>query len=70
MFYQRCFNPHARVGRDGVLRSDSITLYGFNPHARVGRDCRKVIEDELIEGFNPHARVGRDTINKAFIRTN
>jgi len=32
------FNPRARVGRDGPLKSISNPFCGFNPRARVGRD--------------------------------
>ena len=33
-----CFNPHARVGRDGYKTISSGGSWSFNPHARVGRD--------------------------------
>ena len=33
-----CFNPHARVGRDGYRAVNTMRRKGFNPHARVGRD--------------------------------
>ena len=58
----QCFNPHARVGRDGKPLNSAITLACFNPHARVGRDMLLFMFLSVWCGFNPHARVGRDII--------
>jgi len=33
-----CFNPRARVGRDGYLGYSVASAVRFNPRARVGRD--------------------------------
>ena len=39
MFWGRvCFNPRARVGRDGAGHHEGGQPAGFNPRARVGRD--------------------------------
>jgi len=35
-----CFNPRARVGRDGARTCRTPTRTCFNPRARVGRDLR------------------------------
>ena len=56
----RCFNPHARAGRDPALPSTSKRSRRFNPHARAGRDTIQSIEAGNYHGFNPHARAGRD----------
>ena len=34
----KCFNPRARVGRDGPAGANSKGNKSFNPRARVGRD--------------------------------
>jgi len=33
-----CFNPRARMGRDGRGKRDSAMAASFNPRARMGRD--------------------------------
>ena len=56
-----CFNPRARVGRDGAGAGGGSTFKGFNPRARVGRDIFTRDAAELRYCFNPRARVGRDS---------
>jgi len=55
-----CFNPRARVGRDGLPSRQLPRCHSFNPRARVGRD--KEARQRRRGGccFNPRARVGRD----------
>ena len=43
----QCFNPRARMGRDGESRSNLFKRVCFNPRARMGRDSN----DVLIDGF-------------------
>ena len=33
-----CFNPRARMGRDGNPPGWGLSVYCFNPRARMGRD--------------------------------
>ena len=38
MMFWLCFNPRARMGRDGADALCTEELEGFNPRARMGRD--------------------------------
>ena len=59
---KRCFNPHARVGRDKNEMKKETLQKSVNPHARVGRDWGRRKPSYWSCGFNPHARVGRDCL--------
>ena len=52
-----CFNPRARMGRDGRFGGGSIRNDSFNPRARMGRDrtpWRRVYNADGFQSTRPH----------------
>jgi len=55
----RCFNPRARVGRDGIAIF-RFSLFSVSIHAPAWGATRTSLQSRPRSSFNPRARVGRD----------